>query len=282
MLTRPDGFPARVTVIEAGRDSVEAYDEQRYDDLDLPWTTELLEGELRLTDADGFQWIRSARRVHIFAQDPSEPELISASAARAGIAHTLICRPGDADAVRRAAAATGSPELQTLEHWQGIPGGWLVLSGYTPAHAAAPPLPTGLRTLDPGEGLEISFDGGLAVRGRVYAAGHPPRIIITPAPGAASVTIGGMPAELSSDGAWTARGWDRPGQHIVDVVPGPSASYEIAGDPWLSGGWDFWDAQPERFGNGSGEPWARARICGALIRGPADETVLAAETQPTL
>jgi hypothetical protein len=282
VLTRPDSFPARVAVLEAGSDAVEAYDEQRYDDLDLPWTSGFLDGELRLTSTDGFQWLRSARQVHIFAQDPNEPELISTSAARAGIAHTLICRSGDAETVRLAAAATGSPELQTHEHWQGIPGGWLVLSGYTPAHAATPPLSAGFRTMDPGEGLEISFEGGLAVRGRAYAAGHPPRIIVTPAPGAASVTIGGIAAELSSDGAWTAPGWDKPGQHMVDIVPGPSVSYEIAADPWLSGGWDFWDAHPQRFGNGAGEPWARARICGALIRGPADETVLAAETQQTL
>lgn len=282
VLTRPDGFPARVAIPGAGTEVVEAYNEQRYDDVDLPWTSEFLEGELRLTSDDGFQWLRSARQIHIFAQDPNEPELISASAARAGIAHTLICRSGDTEAIRLAAAVTGSPELQTHEHWRGIPDGWSVLSGYTPGHAAAQPLPSGLRTMDPGEGLEISFEGGLAVRGHVYAAGHPPRIIITPAPGAASVTIGGIPAELSSSGAWIAAGWDAPGQHIIDVVPGPSASYEITADPWLTGGWDFWDAHPERFGKGAGEPWARAKICGALIRGPTDETVFAAETQPTL
>lgn len=280
VLTRPDGFPARVTVQAAGSHAVEAYDEQRYDDLDLAWTSELLGGELRLASANGFQWVRSARQVHIFAEDPNEPGLISISAARAGIAHTLVCRSRDAETVRLAALSTGSPEMQT-QHWQGIPEGWMVLSGYTPVHAATA-LPSGLRPLDPGEGLEISFDGGLAIRPRVYAAGHPPRISITPALGAASVTIGGKPATLSSDGAWIAPGWDAPGQHIVDVVPGPSASYEIAADPWMSVGWDFWDAHPERFGDGAREPWARARICGALIRGPADETVLAAETQPTL
>lgn len=282
VLTRPDGFPARVTVQAAGSHAVEAYDVQRYDDLDLPWTSGLLDGELRLASADGFQWLRSARQVHIFAEDANEPELISVSAARTGTAHTLVCRASDADAVRLAAVSTGSPELQTREHWQGIPDGWMVLSGYTPVQAAAAPLPPGLRPLNPGEGLEISFAGGLAIRVRVYAAGHPPRISITPAPGAASVTIDGEPATLSSDSAWTAPGWDARGQHIVDVVPGPSASYEIAADPWICGGWDFWDAHPHRFGDGAREPWARARICGALIRGPANETVFAAETQPTL
>lgn len=282
VLTRPDGFPATVTVQAAGSRAIEAYDEQRYDDLDLPWTTELLAGELRLATADGFQWLRSARQVHIFAEDPNEPELISVSAARAGIAHTLVCRSGDAEDIHLAALSTGSSELQTLEYWKGIPDSWTVLSGYTPVHAATTPLPLGLRALDPGEGLQISFDGGLAIRARVYAAGHPPRIFITPAPGTASVTIDGEAAALSPDGTWIAPGWDVPGQHMVDVVPGPSASYGIAADPWTSGGWDFWDAYPERFGNGARDPWARARICGALIRGPADETVFAAETQSTL
>jgi hypothetical protein len=282
VMTRPDGFPARVIVQAAGAHAVEAYDEQRYDDLDLTWTSDLLEDELRLASNDGFRWLRSARQVHIFAQDPNEPELISVSAVRAGIAHTLVCRSSEAETVRLAALSTGSPEMRTLKHWQGIPEGWMVLAGYTPIHAATPPLPVGLRPLDPGEGVEISFDGGLSIRARVYAAGHPPRISITPAPGTASVTISGEPATLSSDGGWIAPAWDAPGQHIVDVVPGPSASYEIAADPWTSGGWDFWDAHPERFGDNARGPWARARICGALIRGQANETVLAAQTQPTL
>ncbi len=282
VLTRPDGFPARVTVQVAGSPAVEAYDERRYDDLDLPWTSELLDGELRLASAERLQWLRSARQVHVFAADPNEPDLISVSAVSAGVAHTLLCRSTDAEAVRVAAESTGSTAPQLLDHWQGIPEGWIVLTGYTPMRSAAPPLPAGLRPLDPGEGLEIIFDGGLAIRQRVYAAGHPPRISITPAPGGASVTIGGQPATISSDGTWVAPGWDTPGQHMVDVVPGPSVSYEIAADPWLHGGWDFWDAYPTRFGENAKSPWARARICGALILGPAGETVIAHEARPTL
>jgi len=282
VLTRPDGFPGRVTLQAGVEHAVDAYDAQRYDDLDLPWTGELLDGELRFTSTDGFRWLRSARRVHIFAADPNEPDLISVGAARPGVAHALVCRSSDTAHIRSAAASTGSPELHAHEHWQGIPDGWTVLSRYTPTHAAALPLPPDLRPLDPGAGLEILFEGGLAIRPRVYVAGHPPRIAISPAPAGASITIGGEPATLSADGAWEAPGWDVPGQHMVDVVPGPSASYEIAADPWDMAGWDFWDAHPNRFGNRALGPWTRAEICGAQIRGPVGEAVFAAETQPTL
>src|SRR6185503_11263664 len=54
VLTRPEGFPQRVTVQAAGNHLVEAYDDQRYDDLDLPWTSGLLGGELRFASSDGF------------------------------------------------------------------------------------------------------------------------------------------------------------------------------------------------------------------------------------
>jgi hypothetical protein len=261
---------------------VNAYDTQRYDDLDLPWTGELLDGELRLASTDGFRWLRSARRVHIFAGDPNEPDLISVGAARPDVEHALVCRSSDAAEIRSAATSAGSPELFAHEHWRGIPDGWTVLSRYTPTHSVALSLLPDLRPLDPGAGLEILFEGGLVIRPRVYAAGHPPRIAISPAPGGASITIGGEPATQSADGTWEAPGWDRPGQHMVDIVPGPSASYEIAADPWTTAGWDFWDAYPGRFGSRALDPWARAEICGVQIRGPAGETVFAAETEPTL
>jgi hypothetical protein len=282
VLARPDGFPQRVTLHIDGQPPIEAYNAQRYDDLDLPWTGERLEGEIRVASAEGFQWLRSARQVHIFAEDPSEPDLISVGAARAGATHTIICRSGDAAAVCAAAASTGSPDLTAHERWQGIPDGWSVLSGYTPVHAAALPPPAGLRPLDPGTGFEIGFEGGLSVRLKVFAQGHPPRISISPEPDGASVTIGGQPAALAAGGGWEAPGWDAPGHHMVDVVPGPSAAYEIAADPWGGAGWEFWNAHAGRFGDRTAGPWARAEICGASIRGPAGQAVLAVETQPTL
>lgn len=282
VLSRPEGFPERVTLMTDSQPAIRAYDAQRYDDLDLPWTGEFLAGELRIDSAEGFRWLRSTRQVHIFAEDPSEPGLISVGAARAGAVHAVICRAEDAAAVCAAAASAGSPPLTTHEHWRGIPEGWAILSDYRPLHAVSLPLPPGLRPLDPGAATEIAFLGGLAVRPKVFAEGHPPRIEIRALPEGASVMIDGQPAAPAAGGGWEAPGWDVPGRHMVDIVPGPSLAYEIAADPAAAQGWPFWNAHAGRFGEQAASPWALAEICGASVRGPAGQTVLAAETQPVL
>ena len=282
VLARPEGYPENVTVRIDGQRSVAAYSEQRYDDLDIAWTPELLAGELRLASSEGFQWVRSARRVHIFTEDPSEPGLVSVGAVRAGSAHTVVCRSADAEAVRDAAAATGSPKAETDARLLGVPDGWTLLTGYTPVHGAACPLPAGLQPLDPGTQLKIEFEGGLAIRGKAFAEGHPPRIAISPEPSGASVVIGGQPAAIAAGGGWEAPGWNAPGHHVVDVTPGPSATYEIVADPWGSQGWQFWNGHPGRFGNHKGDAWGEAEICGASIRGPGGQAVLAARASPIL
>ncbi len=282
VLARPEGFPDCVTVTIRGQRTIEAYDAQRYDDLDLSWTAELLVGELRVDSAEGLQWVRSGRQVQIFAEDPSEPDLLSVGAARAGARHAIICRCEDAPAVCAIATSAGSPELTPHERWEGIPSGWAVLSGYRPIRAASPVPEPALRPLDPGSGIAIKLTGGLAIRPKVFAEGHPPRIVVDALPDSISVSIGGRPAFQGAGGGWEAPAWDTPGQHIIDVVPGPSLTYEVTADPARTDGWPFWNAHEERFGRGSASPWARAQICGAAVRGPAGEAVVAVETQPIL
>ena len=121
----------------------------------------------------------------------------------------------------------GSTSLVSHQHWHGIPDGWAVLSGYCPRHAAGAPLPSRFSPLDPGTEVGISLTGGLAIRATVYAEGTPPRIAIAPLPDGASVSIGGRPAKKVADGAWETDGWDSPGHHLIDVVPGPSLTYQI-------------------------------------------------------
>ena len=282
VLTRPEGFPERIQPLVDGEGTVEAFDGSRYDDLNLAWTGDLLDGELRILSKEGKQWLRSARAIHIFEESAAESGMISVGAARPGVPHAIVCRADDEETVRAAALATGAPPLVSHPRWYGIPDGWAVLSGYHPRHTATSPMPIELSQLDPGTAVEISLSGGLAIRAAVYAEGRPPRIGIAPLPDGASVTIGGVPAKQASDGAWEASGWDNPGHHLIDVVPGPSLSYQIMPDPTSSGEWRFWDAYPGRFGEGSREPWARAEICGSVVRGSEGEAVIAAVSHPVL
>jgi hypothetical protein len=282
VLARPAGYPDLITLRQEAGADVRAYGEDRYDDVDLEWTPSLLSGELRLDCEQGYQWLRSGRRVHIFRAESDEPNLLSVGFAALNSPCAIICRREDADAVRSATRMCGSPELTSHDRWTGIADGWAVFSNYLPAHAASQNLEPDLTALDPGIGAEIRLTGVLQISAAAFAEGSPPRIEITPFQAAARVTIDGAAAELGEDGAWRANGWDTPGQHLVDVVPGPSATYRILADPWVSDGWESWDAHPGRFTAGGGAPWAQAKICGANLSGPSAEHLIAAEPMATL
>jgi hypothetical protein len=282
VLARPPGYPDRVVLLLGEGTEVSSYSEDRYDDVDLEWTADLLSGEVRLDCKEGYQWLRSSRRIHLFGEVADEPGLISIGSAALSSPTTIICLREDVAAARAAAEACGSPTLVSHDHWSGIPDGWAVLSGYLPAHAAASGLATGLTGLDPGVGSEILLAGGLRIRSASFAEGSPPRIEIAPFPSGAIVTIDGQPAELGEDGAWRADGWDRPGDHLVDVVPGPSAAYRVIEDPWTKDGWEAWNAHPERFGATPHAPWAVAQVCGAAVLGPGGEYVVAADAKPSV
>ena len=282
VLMRPKGFPECIQPLLDGEGPIEAFDTNRYDDLALAWTSDLLDGELRIESKEGQQWLRAARAVHIFSENPAESGMISVGAARTDVLHAVVCKVEDEEAVRAAAEATKSPQLVSHEHWNGIPNGWTVLSGYCPRHVASASLPMQLSPLDPGTEVKISLIGGLAIRATAYAEGRPPQIGIAPLPKGTCVSIGDIQAKQASDGVWEAEGWDSPGHHLIDVVPGPSHTYQIIADPMANGQWKFWDAHSERFNADSHKPWGRACICGAAVRGPDGETVIAATSSPIL
>lgn len=281
ILLRPTEFPERVTLELNGLQPVDALGEGQYGDVDLIWGADLLVNEIRVSCTEDYQWVRSARSVHIFAADPVQADLISVSAATADTEHTIICRDQDAGTVCDIAESAGSARPQALRRFSGVPDGWVVLSGYRPTRAASLQPAQAFSTLDPGHGLEIKLQGGLEVGRRLYAQGKPPRIRIEPALDGIAVRIGGVVAAASSDGAWEAPGWDTPGQHRVEIVPGPSMTYEVQVDPAMQGGWAFWDAHGSRTADNDG-PWSQAQICGAKLSGPSGERVMAAELQPSI
>jgi hypothetical protein len=63
VLARPAGFPDRITLLLGEGAEVGAYSEDRYDDVDIEWTADLLSGEVRLDCEEGYQWLRSGRRI---------------------------------------------------------------------------------------------------------------------------------------------------------------------------------------------------------------------------
>lgn len=281
VLMRPEEFPPSITLYLDEPQTVDALGDRQYGDVDLEWSAGLLASEIRLTCAEGFRWVRSARLAHIFAADPAEPDLVTVAFATAGIEHTIICRNEDARAVCDLAESAGSSRPKALDRFTGIADGWAVLTGYRPTHAAGVTPVAAFLPLDPGNAIVINLQGGLAIGGRSFAQGKPPRINVEPALDGVSVRIGGVEATPRDGGGWEAPGWDAPGPHLIDVVPGPTLKYEIIADPATNGGWAFWDAHGDRAAASEG-PWARAGICGAGLAGPSGEKVLAAEVQPTL
>lgn len=258
--------------------SLEAFDSRRYDDLDLAID---LESEIRLASNQGFRWVRGARRIQIFAADPGESGLISVGAAQRGANHTVICRMSDVQAVQQAAAAVASPPPTPLNVSTNLPDGWTILADHIPQEPAAMPLPDGLTPLDPGPDFDISFDGGLAIRSRSFAEGRPPAISISPDPADSAVTIDDQKAIRTEAGYWVASGWDSPGRHLVNIVPGPSLAYEILPDPWASNRRREGANPVEVSHRTTAHPFT-TRVCGASLRGPRNEIVLAATTSPFL
>jgi hypothetical protein len=280
ILMRSEGFPTSTTILLPEPVAVGAYSDSRYDDVDLDWQPDTLSSELRYSSVDGFRWTRSARRFHLFTIDPAETGLISVSAARIGVEHSIVCTLEDALRVEAIVATTGSTTLRSHDCWHGIPAGWTVLSGFLPARAAQPISDPNFTSLDPGFDLKIGLIGGLSLRVNAFAEGHPPRIEIDPLPDGVSVSIDGEQAWQNQSGSWQSSSWGSPGTHLVDVVPGPSLTYEIVRDPAKGAGWPVFNAHEERFSTGG--PWARAQICGASVFGPGDESVIAHEACQTL
>ncbi|MCW5610793.1 MAG: hypothetical protein KIS83_08965 [Rubrivivax sp.] len=281
VLMRPEEFPPQVTLELGEAQVVEAIGDRQYGDVDLAWDRDLLAGEIRVSSVEGFQWVRSARPVHIFAADPAQAGLVTVASASAGAEHTIICREQDASTVCDIAQSAGSVRPAALQRFTGAAAGWVVLTGYRPTRAAAQTPSEEFLPLDPRHAIEITLHGGLEISRRTYAVGRLPRIRIEPMLDGVSVRIGGIEAIECSDGSWEAPGWDRPGPHLIDVVPGPTLKYEVLEDPATASGWEFWDAHAGRTAGDEG-PWSQAGICGALLAGPDRERVIAVETQPSI
>ena len=273
VLARPEGFPESINVDPASGPT-QAFDQARYDDIAAIWTPDLLGGEFRVRDeSQQLEWLRSARAVHIFAATVGEPDFLSVSAAQLGSEHAIVCPEADVESIEALAIQAGSPALRRYPNFQGVPAGWSVLGGYFPSGALSSLQDLRFRPLDPGAEIRIVFIEGFEIRNAAFAQGHPPRVLIERMPPNCVVWIGSERAAISDDGGWQAPGWDKPGKHLVDVVPGPSQSYEIIADPAHGSGWETWTANPDL----APALVPDAAICGALVVCLQERMVVATE-----
>ena len=163
----------------------------------------------------------------------------------------------------RSFAANGTPPRSRPLRQKRAPrkapfGGWRISkaylpdgpcwTGYTPVEGALHSPPDWLKPMDPGAETVITFDGGFEIRSAAFAQGEPPLIRIEGMPLNCHVFIDEFSAgEMAcQDGSWSAPGWDAPGQHLVDIVPGRSLTYHIMPDPALREGWEPWTARTLR------------------------------------
>lgn len=239
LLSRADGMPETLDV-RVGDEwlSLYAIEEKLFEPVQPPNVDLIGSGFTAETYGDPVRrWVRTQRDLHAFSRRTGVSGFASVPRVLIGQENVILCKSELAGTVQKCAAATGSePLLQA--GGPGIPDGWLCFRGYRPR------LPTDLgdveelfHALNPLPDAAIELSGGIASARGTWMIGSPPviRVLGVP-PGPGDLTIDGIEALQSSNGAWTAPGWDSLGTHTIRLA-GLSRSYEIA---QIDEAWPSW------------------------------------------
>jgi hypothetical protein len=152
-----------------------------------------------------------------------------------------------------AEAGCGPPELCDSTT-PGIPSGWVLFRAVTPTRAVRMRDEGDiLNVLCPAHEIDPQFVGGIRLERNVFLAGFPPRIRFTgELEKGFQVLIDHQAAQLASDGAFEAPGWDAEGEHLL-WFGDRTETYSLR---TMKEEWESWHAHD--FGTG-------ATICGASI-----------------
>jgi hypothetical protein len=188
----------------------------------VPAGMNLLDDELRFDTVERFQFLRSARRIQYSRTTPSDPDQVSVSAARAGTEHAILCHPTDVGEVRRIAQLAGSHPLVSHDGWPGRTPGLRRAVGLHPRKARLLRLSS------------LRCEPSIPESAFYQSVRRPPDPTKMFRPGASTAYFDrrsfqrnvrhhwpAKTAQQAESGDWTAPGWDTPGRHIIDIVPGP-------------------------------------------------------------
>lgn len=213
-------------------------------------------------DARHWRWVLTRRELYVLA--PGDEFGLSGFVSTARLLlnarHVVLAMAHLRNEVLAALAETHSatPEVND-DTTPGVPSGWLLFRDVTPTRAV--PMRDEahiLNALCPLADIEPHFVGGLRLERRTWLAGFPPRIRFTGALGDDfRPMIDGQPAQLASDSAFEAPGWDKIGEHRL-WFGGQTETYALR---MMDESWEPWRAHD--FGAGSA-------ICGAMTHPRAE------------
>jgi hypothetical protein len=213
--------------------------------------------ELRglLADRRRVRWVLTGRDIYVLASHPRASYFVSTNQLVLGRSHVVMCVVGVLNKVETILNEAGCQGYTQLDESNGVPSGWIVLSGVAPTKAI--PLDPGidpLYAIKPAPDIEIELVGGVRVRNSSWLAGYPPQIkLLGPPIGDVRILFDGKEIQPTENGHLVVDGYDRPGQHSIYCEGlSCSRSYSIEEPPES---WEEWPAY--QFG--------RANICGPLV-----------------
>ncbi len=206
-------------------------------------------------EARRWRWVLSGRELYVLASGDVSGLYPFGSVPRLCLnaRHVLLATVPLREKVMAALMDAGCATPQVnQENTSGVPFGWLLFRDVIPTRAV-PMREDGdiLNVLCPAHEVEPHFVGGIRLERNIWLAGFPPRIRFTGELGnSVQVLIDGQTAELATDGAFEAPGWDAEGEHRL-WFGDRAETYSLR---TMDESWDGWPAHD--FGIG-------AAICGA-------------------
>jgi hypothetical protein len=201
------------------------------------------------------QWMLSGRDLYVLGPRDELSGYVSAPRLVLEDQHTVLCIAELREQVLALLQQCCVTAPASINPEDGLPPGWVGFRGVCPTRSLPPsPTPDILDALRPAPDVQISLRGGIRLQYFQWLIGFPPAIRLVGAASDAqlSVTIDGQTAVRQTGGAFTAPGWDKPGDHLV-ACGALTRSYSLVAPP---DSWESWAAYSQS-GN--------LAICGAAV-----------------
>ncbi len=213
------------------------------------------------------RWSLAGREVYVLGEHEHISGYLSTARVLLGARHVLLCTDSLAERVAEVVSASGSPPPTLIGPAEGLPAGWMGLSGVVPSVA----IPQSsehdiLNTLRPRPDITIVLEGGIRIGRSSWLAGYPPQIRVNGDISAgAGILIDGIAGVRAEAGSYAVPGSDTVGAHTVWCAD-QSRTYEIrlGLEAWT--GWDAYRWSLE--GIGADGVSARPSLCGPIVSAP--------------